>query len=888
MSFCKEQAAISRVMAFLQDWDQGSKAVRSRMLSDFINQHSGKTGPELELEFAQAASLFLARLTSWLRLTYMTGTYLDQQLQAIGVFLSAASNHHFLIEFLEVGGVLTLLEILGQEQSREEIQVETLKLLQTIANAGRKYKELICESYGVRVIAECLALSKTEESQDQARFLLESLAHGNPKYQNQVYKGLIALLPCTSPKAQQLALQTLRITQVIVKTAHPSIVEPLLNLLRSLHLEVQYEAIELIRELMHYEYFVRIFPVVEEHVKKAMGESLFELFLVRHRTSDQVMALKMNMMSSNRANMLREVQLMNRLSHPNILRFMGVCVHEGQLHALTEYINGGNLEQLLDSNKHLSWSARVKLAHDIAMGLSYLHSKGIFHRDLTSKNCLIKCEEDGYTGVVGDFGLAEKIPDYSVESEKLSVVGSPFWMAPEVLRDEQYNEKADVFSYGIVLCEIIARIQADPDYLPRTEMDPKLRPSFPEIVKTLEEILNRLRAEESERERLHLSVESIDRKTIPKGPGDKIQGVKRSNPMGLQDGKIPPKSPRPRRSILLSRSQSDIFARKSSRKINVQDPYYHPTRGGAGGRKINPFNAREDLKGGKTKFFDMPSKSVISLVFDLHSPQSGVITSQRQFRQGCVGAVGVDYWQDPSLFPGRRCRSLPVSPVLLPKECFGIGGGGLSSTICKCDPVVLGNEVRQKVLSSVCKYSVMEIPPFRPRSKSEEFEEEVEGGDSEDGERWSPHRHQAASQSSSADRGEAMDCSDSQGGPEEPGEDDCELYPAVDRLSPPVSSGQDENGTSGRNSVCEDMEAENEEEMQRDMSNLAIPESGLTGLGAQTPTIGSAKASFSLSISVEPDSDGESFLSSEESFGPIVLAPCVVPRPPDIQSKCDI
>lgn len=53
--------------------------------------------------------------------------------------------------------------------------------------------------------------------------------------------------------------------------------------------------------------------------------------------------------------------------------------------SFSQYINGGNLEQLLDSNKYLSWAMRVKLALEIAMGLSYLHSKGIFHRDLTSK-----------------------------------------------------------------------------------------------------------------------------------------------------------------------------------------------------------------------------------------------------------------------------------------------------------------------------------------------------------------------------------------------------------------------------------------------------------------------------------------------------------------------
>eukprot|EP01103_Thecamoeba_quadrilineata_P018218 TRINITY_DN6835_c0_g1_i1.p1 TRINITY_DN6835_c0_g1~~TRINITY_DN6835_c0_g1_i1.p1 ORF type:complete len:313 (-),score=22.55 TRINITY_DN6835_c0_g1_i1:108-1046(-) len=161
-----------------------------------------------------------------------------------------------------------------------------------------------------------------------------------------------------------------------------------------------------------------------------------------------------------------EIHLIRTLSHENVVRFLGSLSYDDTPILITEYMERGSLHEILRSPEDLSWSLRKKIALDAARGLNFLHTQCpiIIHRDFKSHNLLL---DEEWNAKICDFGLSRIIDaTWPEERKNLTYCGSPCWVAPEVLRTEQYSAKVDVYSYGIVLWEMAARTE------PYPSMDP--------------------------------------------------------------------------------------------------------------------------------------------------------------------------------------------------------------------------------------------------------------------------------------------------------------------------------------------------------------------------------------------------------------------------------
>ncbi|XP_029827128.3 mitogen-activated protein kinase kinase kinase 12 isoform X2 [Ixodes scapularis] len=145
-----------------------------------------------------------------------------------------------------------------------------------------------------------------------------------------------------------------------------------------------------------------------------------------------------------------DIKHLRKLNHPNIVAFRGVCTQPPSYCIVMEYCPYGQLYDALKNGRVIPPATVVEWSKHIASGMNYLHSRNIIHRDLKSPNILIS-----YNDVlkISDFGTSRQ---WNERSTKMSFAGTVAWMAPEVIRNEPCSEKVDIWSYGVVMWELLS------------------------------------------------------------------------------------------------------------------------------------------------------------------------------------------------------------------------------------------------------------------------------------------------------------------------------------------------------------------------------------------------------------------------------------------------
>ncbi|XP_018681008.2 U-box domain-containing protein 51-like isoform X2 [Musa acuminata AAA Group] len=162
--------------------------------------------------------------------------------------------------------------------------------------------------------------------------------------------------------------------------------------------------------------------------------------------------LEQDLTTENVEDFCNEISILSRLRHPNVILFLGACVKPPHLSLVTEYMEMGSLYYLIHTSgqkRRLSWRKRLKMLRDICRGLMCIHRMKIVHRDLKSANCLV---DKHWTVKICDFGLSRVMKDGPMRDN--SSAGTPEWMAPELIRNESFTEKCDIFSLGVIMWEL--------------------------------------------------------------------------------------------------------------------------------------------------------------------------------------------------------------------------------------------------------------------------------------------------------------------------------------------------------------------------------------------------------------------------------------------------
>lgn len=211
-----------------------------------------------------------------------------------------------------------------------------------------------------------------------------------------------------------------------------------------------------------------------------IGQGSFgSVYLALHAVTGELLAVKQVETPSPGANsqndarkksmidaLKREISLLRDLQHPNIVQYLGASSSAEHLNIFLEYVPGGSVQTMLNSYGALREPLIRNFVRQIVTGLAYLHGREIIHRDIKGANILV----DNKGGIkISDFGISKKIEASNLlngagnNKNRPSLQGSVFWMAPEVVKQTSYTRKADIWSLGCLVVEMMTGTHPFPD-----------------------------------------------------------------------------------------------------------------------------------------------------------------------------------------------------------------------------------------------------------------------------------------------------------------------------------------------------------------------------------------------------------------------------------------
>ncbi|CAN6168304.1 unnamed protein product [Urochloa humidicola] len=206
-----------------------------------------------------------------------------------------------------------------------------------------------------------------------------------------------------------------------------------------------------------------------------LGEGGFGAVYKGDLSGQEVAVKRMSKGSDQGLEELRnELVLVAKLHHKNLVRLEGFCLEEGERLLVYEYMANKSLDTILfdpEEKRLLDWRKRFNIIEGIARGLQYLHEdsqKKIVHRDMKASNVLLDADMNPK---IGDFGLARLFGEDQTRDVTSRIVGTFGYMSPEYVLRGQYSTKSDVFSFGILVIEIVTGLRNTGHYFDEQNED---------------------------------------------------------------------------------------------------------------------------------------------------------------------------------------------------------------------------------------------------------------------------------------------------------------------------------------------------------------------------------------------------------------------------------